>query len=77
MKRREERSYLSRRLRWARQELLAFVMWANGPAVHQALGNAQGDEVDRTHFVGPRGQSFVEELARWADDADFAQFNFP
>jgi hypothetical protein len=47
---------------------------AEGPAVRQALGIAQGRERPTKPFVGPTGQMFIgrftERLARWADTAN-------
>ena len=50
------------------QDFLALVMWAKGPAVRPAQGNALGKGGRLCPPVGPTGQSLVEGLARWADN---------
>jgi hypothetical protein len=36
------------------------ILWAEGPAIHQALGNAQGIRRQALRYDGPIGQSFFE-----------------
>ena len=55
-------------LQWARQDFLAMVLWAEGPAVRPAQGTTLGERGQSCVLVGPTGQKFTERLARWADN---------
>ena len=49
-----------------RQDLLAFVTWAEGPALRPAQGIALGNWGDSVRLPAQRAK-FGERLARWAD----------